>query len=903
MPPKKKSKKVYPRRRPGETLSEPENNGRSQLPMSPRRARKLRYRRTSSLRSGISPELDRLSVSQESALVEEEDSPEEEDNPGDKVENKEEENGGKGGKGEDKADKEDEKEKDKKKNKKDEDEEEDKKDEDEEEDKKDEDEEEDKKDEDEEKDSFPTIQRPKSPGDKKDPGAGGAGASSSGPRGRRTRSNTISGNVYHPSSGNQRGNGRRTTSKSDPEDGEIIEDDSTVDSKIGDTSDAKPENNGGDKMDIETKRETSQYARKDDTASKKRNRDAMNTDSDESWDDDLVDFDSKSSTSSEDDTNKQPTENPISNPMAPAPPTHRILPQCWMTFDEDELSEPDIDWWDQFDHCNNLKWWDEGYIYTDFDSRSFAERWCKIPFTEWRRTWEIDDVRVEWLREFLDDIVPCMDSSQSLPTTSGNKPIHKGMLVAAFMYRAVQIFRLRYNYETVFLNLAKRIMMEPGLLETIPPYYRSIFCKIPHLSDFKLSLPTRNGRKRVAIAQPCESIERQLKEIRYWKVIKRRIERGLKGIPMGWMTLPDDDGYVFPHVYDDPYIFEHCPRHDPMHPFRVVPHCKRPPGKGPMRMRPMEYDASLWMSLIRSLHERDGGTLEEPHQDTKWRNRCITLHETTQGSDKQMDTLVHGCEEDMADMRKRHLIESCNDVEIYGICIRRTEAVMIRLRRMEYQISNVYNLKDRGHQREFLWLIVNVVTEVFWGKNILKEGRKEPDNLPRPVAIPDGYIISIDGYEGLELEVRERADDGMVVDSGDDDGDDVDSDEDGDDADIGGEDEEERDNASHGMPWVQVGGYNEDGEDDYATDYGGDGAYEEDDGYEEDDEGGYTDNEHGGDDGDDDDDWDSGKSFTKDDSEEKESEESEESHKSGEGDGKDDEDKMEDVKRTDDSIS
>ncbi|EGX43614.1 hypothetical protein AOL_s00215g350 [Orbilia oligospora ATCC 24927] len=348
-----------------------------------------------------------------------------------------------------------------------------------------------------------------------------------------------------------------------------------------------------------------------------------------------------------------------------------------------------------------------GYTYAPCNSYFFAKRWCERECEAWKLMWDLEDVPPGWLCEFFEDILPGV-----------HKPVREGMMATAFMYRAIQLVCFRYQHETMIIDLALRVERNPKFLQTISPSYRHYLSKFSYFRRFQTVVQVDGKTKEITLARPIASRRRAEIEMRNRNNNKNRKKRGFEMSPTGQCPPLWDRGVVFPFVPDYPYTFESYARYDPMHPFRMNQRSTNKVG-----IPPMKYGYEEWIHLIKLMHKREGGSLSEPHKYTQWRNRCITIHEKAQGDTKtDLCGLLQECEGKMIGMRSSHMVEDCAEVEIYGICICGPLAMMVRLRRNHFVPTDVYNLGLRGHQKEFLWLVVNAVADVFWKENVLERG-------------------------------------------------------------------------------------------------------------------------------------------------------------------------------------
>ncbi|KAF3283932.1 hypothetical protein TWF132_009942 [Orbilia oligospora] len=348
-----------------------------------------------------------------------------------------------------------------------------------------------------------------------------------------------------------------------------------------------------------------------------------------------------------------------------------------------------------------------GYTYAPCNSNLFAKRWCERECEAWKLMWDLEDVPPGWLYEFFEDILP-----------GEHKPVREGMMATAFMYRAIQLVCFRYQHESMIIDLALRVERNPKFLQTISPSYRHYISTFSYFRRFQTVVQVDGKTKEITLARPIASRRRAEIEMRNRNNNKNRKKRGFEVSPTGWYPPPWDRGVVFPFVPDYPYTFESFARYDPMHPFRMNQRSTNKVG-----IPPMKYGYEEWIHLIKLMHKREGGSLSEPHKYTQWRNRCITIHEKAQGDTKtDLCGLLQECEGKMIGMRSSHMVEDCAEVEIYGVCICGPLAMMVRLRRNHFVPTDVYNLGLRGHQKEFLWLVVNAVADVFWKENVLERG-------------------------------------------------------------------------------------------------------------------------------------------------------------------------------------
>ncbi|KAK6502859.1 hypothetical protein TWF481_007899 [Arthrobotrys musiformis] len=366
-----------------------------------------------------------------------------------------------------------------------------------------------------------------------------------------------------------------------------------------------------------------------------------------------------------------------------------------------------------------------GYVNSNPNSREFARRWCRRRCSAWQKIWDIDDVDLDWLEEFLRDIIP---------KESKRKSVYPGMMATAYTYRAVQIVQHRFRHESMISEIAGSTLINPDFLGTIPSYYRHYCHMFPYLQRFRVPAKVDGKIKYRSFAQAIGSVEKKLQELRRKKTIKEQQERGLDVKPdQDQPTIPFNKGYIFARIPYSPYIFERWPQLDPMHPFRIIPTTEERHRllDGTLGVLPMQYGLEEWLDLVELIKRREDGGVTEPLQHTRWRNRCILLGETAQDdTETSLHDLLVGCQFRMIAMRRLHLVESGTEVETYGVCIRAHNAFMIKLRREVFTITDCYDLRDKGHQREFLWLVVNAVGDVFWKENIVKDEGEDIESEP-----------------------------------------------------------------------------------------------------------------------------------------------------------------------------
>ncbi|KAK6521316.1 hypothetical protein TWF506_001540 [Arthrobotrys conoides] len=401
----------------------------------------------------------------------------------------------------------------------------------------------------------------------------------------------------------------------------------------------------------------------------------------------------------------QPTKICIEAPE-PEPGAVRPAPLTWMTYQDTRLRLARTILPKSLNFCHPRQPI-SGYTYSTRSSCSFAREWCQRKCDAWRLMWDLEDVQPEWLCEFFQDILPGV-----------YKPVHEGMMATALMYRAVQLVCFRHQHELVIIDLAGRSQNNPKFFKSISPSYRHYISTFSYFRRFQAIMQVNGKTKEIFLARPIPSKMWAETEMRNWTNNENRKKRGLPMMPSSWHPLPWDQGLVFPLIPDYPYTFESAMRYDPMHPFRMDPKSERKTG-----IPPMKYGYEEWMHLIKLMHQREGGSLRNPHKATQWRNRCITIHEKEQGDTRtDLCGLLQECEEKMIGMRSAHMVEDCAEVDIYGVCICGPLAMMVRLRKNCFMITDVYDLRGRAAQREFLWLLVNAVADVFWKANVSERG-------------------------------------------------------------------------------------------------------------------------------------------------------------------------------------
>ncbi|KAK6528973.1 hypothetical protein TWF694_004198 [Orbilia ellipsospora] len=217
------------------------------------------------------------------------------------------------------------------------------------------------------------------------------------------------------------------------------------------------------------------------------------------------------------------------------------------------------------------------------------------------------------------------------------------------------------------------------------------------------------------------------------------MEQRRQFVNVGTGNITPDCGFIFPTIEEEYYEHDYDDsRRDSKNPF-YVPYSSRQVN---MRVRlenmpPHSFDITKFRHLqkmFRNMVNKPGlHVLETPYG--------ISLGDWCVFGDKPRnikDWTIYDYGRCIKRLMEEKFERKDKFIKIFGVAIAGYEAVLIELNpKPEGCIwSGVYDLKIKGHQREFLWLLVNAAADAYRGENMYAKKPREDTLIMRKGLVP-----------------------------------------------------------------------------------------------------------------------------------------------------------------------
>ncbi|KAF3924596.1 hypothetical protein AA313_de0200862 [Arthrobotrys entomopaga] len=195
-----------------------------------------------------------------------------------------------------------------------------------------------------------------------------------------------------------------------------------------------------------------------------------------------------------------------------------------------------------------------------------------------------------------------------------------------------------------------------------------------------------------------------------------------------------DRGFIFPAIEEEYYLYDYDDsRRDSANPF-YIPLASRCAREQREDLPPYSFDDVNFRRLqdmLCYIEKKHEAKLPEKPHGIAFGEWCVFGDRPREKSNWTIDDFGRRVQKRMEEQfegdGKAH--------KVFGVAIAGYEALLIELepktKGCECIWSGVYDLENKGHQREFLWLLVNAAADAYRGENMYTTPLEEEDEFMR----------------------------------------------------------------------------------------------------------------------------------------------------------------------------